>query len=99
MKKIKIIMVLFLFNFQITNTFASGNPASTAYVNQKIQELKGELIAFFHNITTGPQGPAGSDGGPGPQGPAGSDGGPGPQGPAGSDGGPGPQGPAGSDGG
>ncbi|MBA2652818.1 MAG: DUF1566 domain-containing protein [Tatlockia sp.] len=107
MNKLKNTLISALLVMLMGNSYASSNPASTSYVNQRVQDLKKELINLINKIssgTIGPQGPAGEEGKTGPQGPAGAagpagaDGATGPQGPAGADGATGPQGPTGADG-
>lgn len=97
--KILISILLVLFSGQAT--FAKSNPASQAYVDNKVSELKNELTAKISSIPSGPQGqpgPKGDKGNAGPQGDrgeAGPQGLPGPQGErgeAGPQGLPGPQG-------
>ncbi|MGX8785217.1 collagen-like adhesin Lcl [Legionella pneumophila] len=89
-------ILLILFTSQIV--FAKSNPASQAYVDNKVSELKNELTGKINSIPSGPQGPKGDKGEAGPQGlpgPKGDKGEAGPQGlpgPKGDRGEPGPQG-------
>ncbi|MFO2806934.1 DUF1566 domain-containing protein [Legionella pneumophila serogroup 1] len=89
-------ILLILFTSQIV--FAKSNPASQAYVDNKVSELKNELTGKINSIPSGPQGPKGDKGEAGPQGlpgPKGDRGEAGPQGlpgPKGDRGEPGPQG-------
>ncbi|HGU7299256.1 TPA: collagen-like adhesin Lcl [Legionella pneumophila] len=74
-------ILLILFTSQIV--FAKSNPASQAYVDNKVSELKNELTGKINSIPSGPQGPKGDKGEAGPQGlpgPKGDQGEVGPQG-------------------
>ncbi|KGP62254.1 hypothetical protein EP47_12730 [Legionella norrlandica] len=74
-------ILLILFTTQIA--FAKSNPASQAYVDNKVSELKNELTTKINSIPSGPQGPKGDKGEAGPQGmtgPKGDRGETGPQG-------------------
>ncbi|HAT6977612.1 TPA: DUF1566 domain-containing protein [Legionella pneumophila] len=74
-------ILLILFTSQVV--FAKSNPASQAYVDNKVSELKNELTGKINSIPSGPQGPKGDKGETGPQGlpgPKGDRGEAGPQG-------------------
>jgi hypothetical protein len=59
---------LFLILFTGQVAFAKSNPASQAYVDNKVSDLKNELIVEIGKIPTGPVGPKGDAGPTGPQG-------------------------------
>ncbi|HAU0391085.1 hypothetical protein LPS_2590, partial [Legionella pneumophila subsp. pneumophila str. Sudbury] len=71
-------ILLILFTSQIA--FAKSNPASQAYVDSKVSELKNELTNKINSIPSGPQGPQGPRGDKGEAGPKGDQGEAGPQG-------------------
>ncbi|HAU0525826.1 TPA: collagen-like protein, partial [Legionella pneumophila] len=65
-------ILLILFTSQIA--FAKSNPASQAYVDSKVSELKNELTNKINSIPSGPQGPQGPRGDKGEAGPKGDQG-------------------------
>lgn len=71
-------LLLILFTGQVA--FAKSNPASQAYVDSKVSDLKNELIVEIEKIPAGPIGPKGDKGDTGPQGIKGEIGLTGPQG-------------------
>ncbi|HAT7073021.1 TPA: DUF1566 domain-containing protein [Legionella pneumophila] len=83
-------ILLILFTSQIA--FAKSNPASQAYVDGKVSELKNELTNKINTIPSGPQGPKGDKGEAGPKGDRGEAGPQGLPGPKGDQGEAGPQG-------
>ncbi|HEH5922191.1 TPA: collagen-like adhesin Lcl [Legionella pneumophila] len=83
-------ILLILFISQIA--FAKSNPASQAYVDGKVSELKNELTNKINSIPSGPQGLPGPKGDRGEAGPQGLPGPKGDQGEAGPQGLPGPKG-------
>ncbi|HAT8966202.1 TPA: DUF1566 domain-containing protein [Legionella pneumophila subsp. pneumophila] len=92
-------ILLILFTSQMA--FAKSNPASQAYVDGKVSELKNELTNKINSIPSGPQGlpgPKGDRGEAGPQGLPGPKGDKGETGAVGPQGMPGPKGEAGDDG-
>ncbi|MDO5172173.1 phage tail protein, partial [Legionella pneumophila] len=83
-------ILLILFTSQIA--FAKSNPASQAYVDGKVSELKNELTNKINSIPSGPQGLPGPKGDRGEAGPQGLPGPKGDRGEAGPQGLPGPKG-------